>query len=102
MTTTVDITYTKSSTRKMNISFGDHCNGFKRCVGAARQVQEDNPQTKLRLLGAAFIQALESAVPPGERSEAGRLANIAKTEIQTCVMFGIKALYTAEDELPSG
>ena len=98
MTTTVRITHANGPTREMEVCFGDDCTGYQRCIGAAHRdpFAEAEPMMKVRLLGAAFIQALEEAIPPGERSEAARLANIAKTgvEIQS-VMPAVKALYAA-------
>ena len=100
MTTTVTITHTNGPTREMEISFGDNVTGYQRCIGAAHRnpFAEAEGQTKLRLLGAAFIQSLETCIAPSERSEAARLANIAKTEIETAVMYGVKSLYATESD----
>ena len=95
MTTRVKITHTNGPTREMDISFGDLATGYTRCIGAAHRdpFAELEAQTKVRLLGAAMIEALERMIPPNDRSEAARLANIAKTDIERGVMFGVKALY---------
>ena len=98
MTTVVNIEHHNRQTRKMDIAFGDNCNGYARCIGSAYRdaFAEPEEQTKIRLLGAAFIEALEQAIAPDERSEAGRLANVAKHEVETAVMYGVKALYAKE------
>lgn len=102
MTTYVKIEHTNGPTREMNVSFGDNVTGYQRCIGAAHRdpFAEPEDQTKVRLLGAAFIQALEEAIPPGERSEAARLANVAKHDVETAVMYGVKALYAIPRDNP--
>ena len=94
MTTIVTITHTNGPTREMQVSFGDDATGYQRCIGAAHRdpFAEPEGQTKVRLLAAALIQALEDVIP-ATGSEAARLANIAKTETETAVMYGVKALY---------
>lgn len=98
MTTVVNIEHTNGPTRKMHLSFHDGETGYRRCIGAAHRdpFAEPEDQMKVRLLGAALIKALETVIPPGERSEAARLANVAKHDIETAVMYGVKALYAVE------
>lgn len=95
MTTTVKITHTNGPTREMDVSFGDEVTGYRRCIGAAHRdpFAEPEEQTTVRLLGAASIHALDSAIPAPERSERSRLANIARTKYEEAVMFAVKALY---------
>ena len=50
----------------------------------------------IRLLGAAFIESLELAIPANERSEAARLSNMAKSDLEKAVMLGVKALYAGD------
>lgn len=97
MTTVVDIKHTNGPTREMSVSFGDNVTGYQRCIGAAHRdpFAEAEDQMKVRLLGAALMQVLDTAIPsPGATStEAARLSLMAKDEIEKAVMLGVKALY---------
>ena len=97
MTTVVTIKHTNGPTREMNVSFGDKVTGYQRCFDKSLREKSDpfaepEGQTKVRLLGAALIEAIEEVIPPSERSEAARVANIAKTDIEKGCMLGVKAL----------
>ncbi len=101
MTTVVTVEHTDGERRELSISFHDGATAFQRCVGAAKArarglMSEADEVAMVRLLGAAFIQVMENAIPPTERSEAARCANIAKTEVEKGLMMGVKALYARE------
>ena len=90
----------------MTIAFADTSKGYRRCIGAAHRdpFAENEPQTRLRLLGAAFIQALEEAIPESDHPDwayATDLAKRAKDDVENGVMLGVKALYEAPVSQPA-
>ena len=80
------------SERRMTVTFGDDSLGMRRCLssGTGRPGAEPDPKFRLRLLGAAFIDALEQT--PERDTDLTRRA-VEKTE--EAVMLAVKALYEA-------
>ena len=99
MTTNVTIEHSNGPQRTMSVSFGEQETGYQRCCArrdgepVTDPFAEPESVMKARLLGAAFITALEDAIPATDRSEAARVANIAKTDIEKAVTMGVKALH---------
>ena len=75
------------------------CEGMRRCVGAAAgdPLREDWPKARLRILGAAFMDALDDAHARRQGTTDGHAAADlklrAKDRAEEAVMLGIKALY---------
>ena len=70
-------------------------------LGVKRVNLEFNPSHNskvdtIKLLGAELIDEINSLIEPGERSDKSRDVNIAITDIQKGVMFGVKANFNKE------
>ena len=90
--------------QEVNVSFGEQAEGYKRCIGAASSdpFQENDPQATVRLLIAAAMQVLDNVVLHGTRSDAARLANTAKTQLEIANMLAVKALYEQDAARANG
>ncbi len=79
--------------RRMTVSFTDGFEGMRRCLGAAARAPhaEPDPKLRLRLLGAALIEAL-GQTPVREPHLCGR----AVDRTEEAVMLAVKSLYEGE------
>ena len=96
MTTSVQITHTDGESRSLSVSFGDHEDGYKRCVGSGNMLTDDERLVKIRLLGAALLHEIQSI----NRSALGRATPIsahcsqrAMNAAEDAVMRGVKAFF---------
>ena len=99
MTTLIKIEHThKGATHVMPKGFSCTCEGVVRCMGAGRRnpFGEDPEKTMIRLLGSAMMEILNDEIPISN-AEARRLSNLAKDNIETGVMYAVKALYAETD-----
>jgi len=80
----------------MRVQFPDDCTGTKRCFPPDKllpdAIEDCDNLVIVRLLGAAMIEMLDH--PTTIRGdEAARVAAIAKTHVETAVMYAIKGLH---------